>query len=123
MNSIYLRCDICGATYDGEKSDAKGNLRVGGIPWSREHELRDEGRAQGWTGPLDRDSTTDRCPACSKTAGLSQLTHKFPPLPRPIDFLACAILVQDLALAPSAGEWCRRAKEIVGRRHVEGAVK
>lgn len=64
MTAICLRCDQCGASYDGEKSDGRG-VRRWGLHWSHEETLRKEARAIGWTGPLTRESNADRCPQCS----------------------------------------------------------
>ena len=65
MPSIYLKCDVCGETFDGE------GYRPRGFRYGEGDELRREAWALGWTGPLCRDYETerktgvDRCPKCS----------------------------------------------------------
>ncbi len=62
MSGIYLKCDSCGATLGGEQVTTKER----GLHWSEAHILKERALALGWTGDLDRDSTNDRCPECSK---------------------------------------------------------
>ena len=80
MPSVYLKCDICGAEYDGEEYGPTGERRMTGIRSGLRRELEAEARRLGWTGLLDYDwrhpITEDRrsfCPNCSKQkATLSQ---------------------------------------------------
>lgn len=59
--SICLHCDLCGATLN---RTAGGNT----YHWSREDSLREKAWELGWTGPLTRQSDTDRCPECNAKA-------------------------------------------------------
>lgn len=61
MPGIYLRCDSCGATLSGHEVSDKPR----GLHWSEAEKLREAARALGWTGPLTRESNSDKCPACS----------------------------------------------------------
>lgn len=63
MPGIYLKCDACGATLGGE---AVGSAERG-PSWFQYSLLQDLARLRGWTGPLSRDSNSDRCPSCAKT--------------------------------------------------------
>jgi len=60
MPGIYLRCDTCGTTFE------RANPKDEPFHWSRFYSLQAEARAEGWTGPLTRDSDSDKCPACSR---------------------------------------------------------
>ena len=57
---LVLQCDKCQATYTGDPYWKRGHNSAGGGAL-----LRQEARAIGWTGPLTRESNTDRCPDCS----------------------------------------------------------
>lgn len=61
MTGIYLKCDSCGDTIGGEKATD----RWGGLIWCEAQTLQDYARSIGWTGPLTRESSTDKCPECS----------------------------------------------------------
>lgn len=62
MTGIYLKCDKCGKTLGGE--DVTTAER--GLHWSQWPQLQEAARKLGWTGPLTRESNTDKCPECSK---------------------------------------------------------
>lgn len=62
MTGIYLKCDKCGATLGGEEVTTATN----GLHWSHWPQLQAAARERGWTGPLTRESDSDRCPECSK---------------------------------------------------------
>lgn len=55
---VYLKCDCCGATLDAPIE----NNRIS----SDENKLKQLAVSLGWTGDLDRQSTNDLCPECSK---------------------------------------------------------
>lgn len=55
---LYLKCDSCGVTLDALIE----NDRIS----ANEHKLKQLAKALGWTGNLDRQSTNDLCPECSK---------------------------------------------------------
>lgn len=58
---INLRCDLCGAKFVANPDVGKG----GGA--AAESELRRQAVAAGWTGPMTRDSDSDRCKSCSES--------------------------------------------------------
>jgi hypothetical protein len=65
VTGIYLQCDICKATLGGEQVTANPDPPPG---WFNQGILRDAARKLGWTGPLNSDSDSDRCPECSRAA-------------------------------------------------------
>lgn len=62
MTGIYLKCDTCGKTLGGEEVTFASQ----GLHWSDTAQLQKAARELGWTGPLTRDSNSDRCPECSR---------------------------------------------------------
>lgn len=61
MPGICLKCDSCGATLGGEQVSTKER----GLHWGEAHILQSEARKLGWTGPLSRESRSDKCQKCS----------------------------------------------------------
>lgn len=55
---VYLKCDSCGATLDAPLEDNRVS--------SDEYKLKQKAILLGWVGSLDRQSTNDLCPNCSK---------------------------------------------------------
>jgi hypothetical protein len=68
MTGIYIKCDSCGKTLGGEQVSPKER----GLHWSEAHILKEEALNLGWTGELDRSSTSDRCPECSSAPANTQ---------------------------------------------------
>lgn len=57
---INLRCDCCGAKFIANPDVGKGGGK------EAEDELRRQAVDAGWTGPMTRESDTDKCRACSE---------------------------------------------------------
>lgn len=69
MGSLHvsLRCDECGATYNGGNGSTKpGPVMLTGYRATQVELLRTDAKTLGWTGPMSRESTTDKCPVCSQ---------------------------------------------------------
>lgn len=63
---LGLGCDFCDARYNGGNGGSiAGPYKPQGYMGYEENKIREDARSVGWTGPMTRDSTTDRCPACS----------------------------------------------------------
>ncbi len=70
---ICLKCDTCGNVYNGGNGSTKpGPVMPRGYAALQEQLLQADARMLGWTGPLTRESTTDKCPTCSKEASNEQ---------------------------------------------------
>jgi hypothetical protein len=64
VTGIYLKCDKCGATYDGRRDDQNPQSpRQGPYHWSNEAALYRDAEAIGWTRP---SAGVDLCPQCSQ---------------------------------------------------------
>jgi hypothetical protein len=70
MTSIYVVCDECCATFDGEAFDPRGDYHINGHRDASA--LREEAHAKGWIGPMDWSiqwslvpHDPDLCPSCA----------------------------------------------------------
>jgi len=65
MSGIYIQCNECKSTFDGDYPDHKGIYRFYGYRWGEQAMLADEARAKGWmvSSRLSWDSY-DLCPEC-----------------------------------------------------------
>ena len=69
--AVYLKCNLCTATYDLKEWGPDGERRMSGAHWSHARKLRAEAKADGWVAitkpPTSHtlSDTVDYCPDCA----------------------------------------------------------
>ena len=65
--TVCIKCDSCGDSFHGESFDKVAQIyRPRGHGIFGANTLRAEALANGWTGPMTRESNSDKCPKCSQ---------------------------------------------------------